>query len=201
MSSDILIIDGWHTYQIDLWVNDLVDETYPAGTLGWRQSHPNRLRLDPNELAAADLPVTIQLDWIKLTAMDSVVKGIPFPIEYEVAAGRPQKITLYYNTDKNPANSGTPIGTVTVGNQSQSTAFVPVRLAGLAAAETAPPSPELNYHLYLPSLQHKYVTCSGNCYVWNTSNVPVGSYYVCVRAEDGYNSSQQCSEAPVAVTQ
>ena len=40
MSRDILIQDGWNTYKIDLWADDVVDESYPANTPNWLQTRP-----------------------------------------------------------------------------------------------------------------------------------------------------------------
>jgi hypothetical protein len=35
---------------------------------------------------------------------------------------------------------------------------------------------------------------------WNTAGVPAGTYYVCARLNDGVQSSDVCSNAPVVIT-
>lgn len=193
MSRDIVILDGWNTYTIDLWANDVVDETYPPGTPDWRHSHPNRLRFDPNELLAGMLPVNIGLDWIKLTAMDEVNRGGIFPIQYDLTANGPVSLTFYYDTDTLPDNGRTLIGT-TVRPASQPT-LLPAHSYSIVQASAA--SPAQAYQVFLPITLNN--ACSGDCYVWNTAAVAPGTYYICINIQDAYNQTYRCSDAPLVV--
>jgi hypothetical protein len=192
MSRDIMISEGWNTYNIDLWASDVVDEAYPAGTPNWQQSQPNRMRFDPDELAASLAPAIIQLDYIRLTAMDTVQQGVPFPIQYAVTGTFPMTLSFYYTT--NPANTGTLIGTTvkTSANLSSSDAGTSNQVA-----HTSPLT--LTYQVYMPSVMRNSLTCGGSCFAWNTTNVAQGAYYICIKAQDAYNSTYQCSEAPMVV--
>ena len=196
VSRDIIILEGWNTYKVDLWAPDILDETYPAGTPNWLNSQPNRLRFDPDELAASLAPATIQLDWIKLTAMDEVKQGEPFPIEYEVNARLPATLTFYYDTDQNPANGRTQIGVTVLTSAASASNLASWNNAAPTSVQAAP---NLNYTVYLPFIERNYPLCTGNCYVWNTAGVAKGTYYVCINAQDAYNTTYQCSEAPVVI--
>jgi len=57
------------------------------------------------------------------------------------------------------------------------------------------------FTLYLPLVTKNYIgECPGNCYYWLVSDVPPGSYYICIEAEDAYgNFSTWYSEAPVVI--
>ncbi len=194
MTRDILIIDGWHTYSVDLWAPDAVDETYPAGTRGWRESHPNRLRFDPNEMFIGHLPVTIQLDWIKLNAMDFVKRGQRYVIQYELAAGRPNSLEFFYDTDRDAGNGRTRIAVVSVSTTAERSdggeQASPERNVALSAARAG--------RLYLPMVASA-PACSGSCYSWDTSSVPSGTYYIAVRTADAQGATEHYSEAPVIV--
>lgn len=194
MSRDIIIIDGWSTYKIDLWADDLVDETYPANTPTWQQSHPNRFRFDPNELLFEYLPVNIGLDYILLTAMDTVEEGNPFPILYALTGTFPMTLSFYYTTD--PANTGALIGT-TVKPAANARGLDASPSNQLAAASPL----TLTYQVYLPGVTRNFFNCTENCFPWNTTAVNGGAYYVCIKAQDAYNATYRCSEAPVVVSE
>jgi hypothetical protein len=179
MSRDVLLVDGWHTYSLDLWSDDLVDETLPSDTPSWLASHPNRLRFDPNELAASMLPVMIQMDWIKLTAMDTATRGAPFPIQILIDHP-PAKVATSFFFTTDPVAS-------------------PYQHAARAFAPADPvPGP---YRVYLPQVLRGY---SGGdeepgelTFLWDTAGVATGTYYVCVVADDRYNAVTACSDAPM----
>ncbi len=187
MSRDIMILEGWNTYKADLWAADVVDESYPPGTPNWQQSHPNRLRFDPDELAAALAPATIQLDWIKLTAMDEVTRGASFPIEYALNATGPVMLTFYYDTDTNPSNGRTLIGTSQVSAPSQNPHVRP------------PLTSNQTFTLFLPLVLRNAVSCTTTCLVWDTAAVSPATYYICIQSQDAYNTTYRCSEAPLIV--
>jgi hypothetical protein len=196
MSRDVIIQEGWNTYKLDLWAADLLDEAYPPGTPSWTASHPNRLRFDPDELAAALTPATIQLDWIKLNAMDEVSQGGSFPIEFTLAGTLPVTVTFYYDPDTNPSN-----GRFLIGTQAALAAGWKPAEPGAASDTVAQiiSSSGMTQTVFLPVIARNLIACSGNCYIWNTAGVPKGTYYICTDAWDAHNAAYRCSEAPVVV--
>jgi len=192
MSRDIILNEGWNVYKVDLWAADVVDESHPVQR-AWRASAPNRLRFDPTELALSHLPAAIKIDWIKLTAMDEVKAGAIFPIRFTVNSERAVDLTFYYDTDTNPGNGRTQIGTATVsavqaGSLEDS--------AGSAAADNT----GVAQKVFLPLIGHNFVNCNAPaCYAWDTSGVAPGTYYVCINSNDAYNTTYRCSEAPLVV--
>lgn len=189
MSRDVILLEGWNTYRIDLWANDIVDESHSVQR-PWLNSSPNRLRLDPSELNSSLLPVTVQLDWIKLTAVETVTQGEIFPISYNAKSSYPGTATFYYDLDTSPLNGKT---------------FIDTRNTAAAAnnwftndAKTNPnqQSVAATHQIYLPAVLNNY--CN-NCVYWDTSAVSPGTYYICAEIDDSYNSTYRCSEAPVIV--
>jgi hypothetical protein len=191
MSRDVMISEGWNEYHIDLWASDVIDEAYPAGTPNWWQSQPNRMRFDPDELASSLAPATILLDYIRLTAMDAVKQGDPFSILYTAAGTLPMTLSFYYTTS--PATAGTLIGAIVKASADSK---------GSDAATPKPaadrPSLPLSHQVYLP-VMHNFLDCGENCFAWSTTHVATGTYYICINAQDAYNSTYRCSEAPVVV--
>lgn len=180
LSRDIIIHEGWNEYNIDLWAPDIVDEAHPVQR-AWSSSAPNRLRFDPTELNSNLLPASIQLDWFKLTAMDEVVAGAPFNIEFDPSESS-ASFTFYYDTDTNPNNGRTLIGSS------------PRPVNGLEALASG------SFTIFLPALSNNYSPCTtAFCYGWQTSGVSAGQYFVCIEADDGTNTSYRCSESPVVV--
>ena len=188
MSRDIVLEEGWNTYKLDLWADDIVDEAHPVQR-SWLDSAPNRLRFDPAELYLNLLPKGIELDWIKLTAIDEVKQGGSFPIEYEVSDTDAVALTFYYDVDTNPDNGRSLIGTDDVLSASTTELVAPQN----TTTETG------DYFVFLPIILNNYYPCEGNCFRWDTSSVANGTYFICIESEDAYNSTYQCSEAPVIV--
>lgn len=181
MSRDVIVFEGWNTYNLDLWANDIVDEAHPVQR-SWLASAPNRLRFDPAELNSNLLPASFEIDWFKLTAMDEVNGGSPFSIEYEPNE-EGATYTFYYDSDTNPDNGHNLIGST-------------ARPATNAPAGTLGGS----NLIYLPALFSDFAQCTATgCYAWATSGVPAGEYYVCIEADDGLNTAYRCSEAPMIV--
>lgn len=191
MSRDIILLEGWQTYSVDLWQPDVVDEAHPIQR-SWLNSAPNRLRFDPSELNRDLLPAYIEIDWLKITAVDEVSRGDIFPIQFDVQSDLPVDLTIYYDTDANPSN-----GRSLITNVDQITA--PADASSAVLAE--PSALTANYSIYLPALYNRFVSdCSADsCYAWNTSGVQPGLYTICIQVDDGYNSAYQCSEAPVKI--
>ncbi|HEX6383624.1 MAG TPA: hypothetical protein VF177_03040, partial [Anaerolineae bacterium] len=188
MSRDIILNEGWNVYKVDLWAADVVDEAHPVQR-PWRASAPNRLRFDPSELALSLLPAVIEIDWIKLTATDEVNAGHIFPIRFTVDSGREVDLTFYYDTDTNPNNGRTQIGQATLA-----------AVTGNVRQLNVENSVGMAHKVFLPLIGYNFVSCSAtDCYAWNTSRVPAGTYYVCIHSEDSYNSTYRCSEAPLVI--
>ena len=190
MGRDLMILEGWNTYKADLWAPDVVDEVHPIQR-SWLDSAPNRLRFDPSELNSNLMPAHIQLDWIKLTAMDEVQAGDLFPILFEL--NKPGvELTFYYDTDTNPNNGRTLIGSTTIATSNNG-----ILQPAQPSEETITNMPHL---LYLPLMMNRYFECEANeCFIWDTTGVTPGTYYVCIEAEDEFNRFYQCSEAPMVV--
>lgn len=188
MSRDIILLEDWNTYKIDLWAADVVDEAHPVQR-SWQNSAPNRLRFDPTELHTSFLPRRFHIDWIKLTAMDEVNRNASFPIEFTVDSTRPTTLTFYYDTDTNPNNGRTRIGSTTRNTTTK-----------MEANNGRSTNQQATHWLYLPIINREAINCTGaDCYNWNTIGVPSGTYYICVNSNDGLNETYRCSEAPVRV--
>jgi hypothetical protein len=171
----ILLYEGWNTYKLDLWASDARD----AGStnLVWQEAHPNRLRLDPNELLPEFSPGYVHLDWIKLTATDEVIQGNLFPIQY-LSSESGATANVYYDTDTDSTNGRIPI---------QLPAPVPA------------PSPTLTNTVYLPLVVNNLVSDSQIVVMWDTTGVAPGTYWISIDADDGYNTTTWYSEAPINV--
>jgi len=199
VSQDIPYDVGYQTYSIDLYdtFNGQAEETQgecSSLSMTWQASGSVlQVRFDPNENISCN-PQTgssfiistcgdyVQnLDWIRLTAIDQVTKGNPFPIQ--ITLNRPpagMTLAFFYTT--------------TPANPTQS----PAQLY-------TPPAPPMGpFQLFLPLLMKNYPTFdtfpeTDVTYLWNTTNVSPGVYYICAQTNDGYNAATYCSEAPVQV--
>jgi len=194
MSRDMMLLEGWNTYSADLWAADAVDEAHPV-QVAWRDSSPNRLRFDPAELFLTRLPANVQIDWIKLTAMDEIAQGNSFAITYDLFATQPTATTFYYDTDTNPSNGASLIGTVpalaTYNGFEDGLYDDDSTESGLSVVDTG-----ADYSIYLPIIMNDY--CA-DCVYWDTTAVSLGEYYICAELDDSYNITYRCSEAPVKV--
>jgi hypothetical protein len=179
---------GWQTYTVDL--QDPVDGNseqtsvlYCPPGLHWLDTGPAlEMRFDPNENI---MGVTMhqELDWIRLTKMDEVVRGTPFTIKVglNVPWSELRSYHLYY-TDalQNPYQH-------------------PVLIYSPPT-----PTPFSGTTVYLPFVARDYVFVSGSdnvkTFLWETTNVTAGQYYLCIETESGKGSKPiYCSEAPVWV--
>ncbi len=140
-------------------------------------------RFDPNENIAS-IAMHQEFDWIRLTKLDSITQGGLFPIKVNLnkPANGLRSLTYYYTSDVN-------------------------RPTQYPAQIVQPSSqlPSAPFHVYLPNI----LTYSLDAFVgglkadvtayWNTAKVTPGEYYVCATADDGYNQSTYCSDAPMDV--
>jgi hypothetical protein len=174
---DIILYEGWNTYSLDLTAEDAVDNTLPRDRL-WLDSHPNRMRLDPNELMPELSPGFIHLDWVKLTAMDEVQRGTPYTIRF-VTSQSDVSYKAYYDTDRNPSNGLMPVRILAPSvEHGQYTVFLPLAFASYLDPDTR---------------------AAGSAIRWDTAGVPPGEYWIAVEVNDGLNTILWYSEAPVAV--
>jgi hypothetical protein len=187
MGRDLIILEGWQTYKVDLWAPDVVDEAHPVQR-SWQESSPNRLRFDPSELRSDLMPAHVKLDWIKLTAMDEVKVGEVFPILFNVSKSE-TTLTFYYEPEHNPHNQRMLIGQTNLQTTTQTNDIN----TGLINS---------SHTVYLPLIMYNsgVLDCPDDrCFAWNTANIAPGIYHVCIEVEDAYNSFYQCSEAPFVV--
>lgn len=177
---------GWQTYFVDLW--DSVQGYPEQGSCSPLQSWSSanqvvKLRFDPNENWTGNLvPAMIfhqQFDWFRLTQVDQVTHGTPYPIQIALNKS-PAGVTLnyYYTTDRQQ----------------------PTQHAALPYTVSSPP-PTGPFRLFLPMIFRGVSTSVPNSvnYLWDTSSVTPGQYYVCVVSNDGYNTTTYCSDAPMNV--
>jgi len=182
--------EGWNEYTIDLATAQL--DTMRENHSTWTSVQPRGFRLTPNE---GTLSQWMHLDYAKLTARSRADSF--FAIQWDLVNpdSDPITTTLYYDTDTDPDNGKTLITTLpTVG--------VSCSGQGRALNEHSPgisSSDAYTYFLHLPWVTRHYYACSGNCYVWGTSSVAAGDYYVYAELDDGYNVTSWYSETPVEI--
>lgn len=204
VSHDIPLNVGWQTYSIDLSdpFNGVAEEV--AGScnglgLHWLDSKPiTRFRMDPNENILG-VPLEQQLDWVRLTKMEQVLRGSVFPIRIGLnkLPGEIPLVEFYYTNDLNnptqhPAQelistSATVDFEVfpSTGESKQEVALQQLTSLPLAVKNYLPSD--------LPGVAHEYI------FSWDTTGVNPGEYFVCTRVNDSLNEAIYCSEAPVRV--
>ncbi len=209
VSQDIPFDVGYQTYSIDLFNTFNGTAEAMAGECAglpntWTGSSPVlEMRFDPNENISCNPQTTDptnrsfivstcgdyvqKLDWIRLTQMDSVNRGQPYRIEMglnKTPASVPS-ITYYYTDDLNNKTKYT------------AQAFVPPTPAPFGAHPVFLPA-----LLNAPTPQGDLPAVTNSVtYLWDTTNVSAGTYYVCTALNDGVSTKLNiyCSETPVAV--
>jgi hypothetical protein len=196
VSQDIPFDIGWRTYSIDLYnaYNGSAEETSGDCTPdnpSWASSGTVKdLRLDPNENVTAfsdpisgGAPFHQYIDWIKLTAMDSVARGTPYLIKLDLnrPPGDVSRAEYFY--------------TSSLSNPTQH-----------PAARWSPPQPAGPFRAFVPLIWRPGSVAGADTlpdvdlsYWWNTNGVGVGTYYLCVRLTAGPNTTTFCSAAPLQV--
>lgn len=102
VTKDMIIYENWQTYSVDL-SKALIEESSLGP--GWT-SAPSAFRMNPSEMP---IPMMFHTDFVTLTGDEQVQTGVPFPIYYQTTPGSGLTISLFYDTDANPANGRTPI--------------------------------------------------------------------------------------------
>lgn len=190
ISHDIPYEVGWHTYSIDLY--DPLNGTPIASTgcalTPWKDTgRIIGLRFDPNENWTGNMvPAAVfhqELDWIRLTKPTRVASGDTFPIRvtFNKTPEELNELEFFYTSDRtNPLMH---------------------RIESAKSVQGAPAATAGPYSIYLSvalrggsSSQPAAFT-----YNWSTANIPSGEYYICVQAEDDFNESVFCSQAPLQV--
>jgi hypothetical protein len=185
VSDDIVFDPGWQTIVVDL--HDPVSGTTEdfAGPANctmthWTSAPAQWLRFDVNENATAST-FHQMIDYISLSSIDRVKRGARYPISITSTEDLDSlNLSFYYTTDRsNPTQHE-------------------VKLAKPASV------PSGGYSVFLPftlhtAPDHPVTAPSGTGYSWDTSGVAAGEYYVCVQANDGLNTTTQCSLAPMQI--
>ena len=194
ITQDWELREGWYTYTLDLATVELEIESL-GSTTTWTGTQPHILRLTPNE---GTLSQWMHLDYAKLTARSRADSF--FAIQWDLVNpdSDPITTTLYYDTDTDPDNGKTLITTLpTVGVSCSGQGRVSRVSYGHSPGISS--SDPYTYFLHLPWVTQHYYACSGNCYVWGTSSVAAGDYYVYAELDDGYNVTSWYSETPVEI--
>ncbi len=187
---------GWNTYTIDLW-NPLYgtpEATSPYTTsscskMKWIDSHSViQVRFDPNENYTGVLfPNTVppmafvqKFAWMRLTKTEQVTIGDILKIGFNLNKDMPNSQVDFFYTNNLSDPTQNPVSTPILSTQ-DTLAVNPIFLP-------------LIYN-YLP----EYIEGSQNI-PWDTSGATPGEYYICAVANDGYNQTTFCSDAPVKLT-
>jgi len=172
-TEDMVIYEGWHTYSLDL-SQALIDPSTPSGS--WT-GQPRVFRMDPHEMPLA---ASFHVDFVTLTGDERVTAGTPFRVIYQTTPAAGVNVTLYYDSDTNPANGRT------------------------LMVQYNPPAPAPSLHsLFLPlgmrSFNAEINLLTGTGWAWDTIGVPAGTYYVLADVNDGVMTTTWYSETPVIV--
>jgi hypothetical protein len=204
VSQDIPLDVGWHTYTIDLHDSYNGSPEQAAGRCDglrhWNDnSQINRFRFDPNE-NIRNIPLHQQLDWIRLTKVDRVTQGNPFPVQ--ISLNKPSKglsrIDFYYTNNLSQPTQHKADGKILSGQSQganpEAAVLQPAETAGLGRNRVILPLVMANFvEIDFPPLT------DGVNFSWSTSNVSPGEYYLCTVVGDAYNQATYCSEAPIQV--
>ena len=170
-TDDMVIYEGWHTYTIDL------SSAYITSSGSW-SGNPKTFRFDPLETSGGDV---VNLDFMALTAEQSVTQGNPYSVIYNPLGGGSTTVTFSYDDDTNASNGFTPAAEY---------ATVAAELAWAFGVHT----------VFMPIIMlPEEIPLNGLVYVWDTSSVSKGDYYIVATITDGVTSTIWYSELPVTV--
>ncbi len=180
----------WQTYTVDLYdpLNGIPEEKTPADCplVSWRDQASVGpvvdFRLDPNENILGSV-MHQEFDWLRISRVEQVTQGKPVKIRV-VLNKPPSEVTLqfYYTT-----NLSQP--TQNLASNYHATIFAAPNFLYLPIIFAV----DQNYDPFVDQLPADVI------YIWNTSGVAPGEYYLCAQAGDGYNQASYCSQAPVQI--
>jgi len=179
---DVVIYEGWRTYTLDLQTASIES----ISRYHWTDGQWTWFRFDVDEMPST---MRFHLDYVKLTANDEA--DAAFNIRWELNDPDSTDVTLeLYAVDGQ--NQRTLIGIVANGQ---------VRRPSMTQ-EQVQPGETYSYTVYLPLVMQNYCPpCDqeGNCFTWYTTDIPAGTYYIQIEADDGYNHTEWTSETPVVI--
>ena len=197
VGNDMPLYEGWNTFHVDMW-GDIQDDEVP-GNAPWRSVSPTILRFDPHEIPPS---TQFEVDYIKLTAVNEA--NASFDIRWDVSDPKDNDvtITIWFTTD-GPGTTGTRTGdrTLIATIQPDGRVIHPARPSPMTVASQS----SGNYKIYVPLIMSNYTysppppPCEGNCYRWDTSGWPEGTYYIHIDADDGHSVTSWCSDIPVVI--
>jgi hypothetical protein len=197
---------GWQEYTIDLQdAHDGAPMQSPGcpGGLTWSTStNITKMAFKPTENVLG-IDLAQKLDWITLTQVDRIARGLTFPIQISLNKSPtlvPTRTFYYTSSLSNPRqNLAQQSTSMPVSKRPASSTRAPANKQAQAGNGfflpliSVSPQPTPTPHPPPPSVPNEVD------YAWDTSSVPAGTYFICVDLNDGVNQTLYCSEAPVQV--
>jgi hypothetical protein len=180
---------GWQEYSADMYDswNGEPAARWPSSCpwVSWKNETGtiHELRFEPNE-NITDVSFYQEVDWIRMTMVDQIKQGQPYSIKANLNVPKEQlhSINFYYTNN--------------LDNPTQHQAYSPPPISQ---------PPDDSFRLFMPVIVSLFSTPSSGYppadvnFDWDTSMVNPGQYYICALANDGYNQSTYCSDAPIQV--
>lgn len=184
VTNDIPLRAGWNEFTVNLLRPDVMDEpSDPACNITWgggatSQGLRQRFRLDMFEIPVA---TTFHIDWVRLTTTDTVKAGAAFPIEF-VTNQAGLNVAYFYDTDRIQGNGPEP------------------RLGQVVPPSLARPAADLAFQVFLPLTMVGSNSVAGvNTYMWNTTGIAPGNYYIRIEATRAGVTTAWYSETPITI--
>jgi len=172
VTKDMVVNEGWNLYQTDLATAQF-EHTSPGS--GWSGTQ-TIFRFDPNEIVDK---VDVHLSCVALTAPEKA--DASFTIRW---------VDFYNDTSTvDPCYRGSVLDTTVVAAQEQGT-LATTQVDIYYDTDTNPST---------KTLIASDVSATALKYVWNTSGVTPGTYYIHLVAKDGFNTVGRYSELPVTI--
>ncbi len=180
-SENIILLQGWHVYSLDLSQALLV-----PGSPAWTASNWTNFRLDPNENVTGETWHNSIIDDIRITGPPESDGFFAITWRIDNPEDEPVTLELYYDND----NRGLDGVEIDEGGA----------LATDGGSTLSPPTASLSLDqnlIYSPLLARN--ACWGDCQAWYTSGVPSGEYFIYGCVNDGVNQLCRYSDVPVLI--
>jgi hypothetical protein len=194
VSRDIPYDVGWHTYVIDLYDSFMGTpiDSAPSGCgyKPWKDAGTIiRLRFDPNENWTGNTPGIApmvfheEIDWIRLTKDIQENQGGKFTIQARLSKPSSQLRDIQYYYTTNP--------------HAPPQSWILMRYN---VTQAQPPAMSGSHMIFLPNIQNQFdADPTSSYFLWDTTGVAPGDYYICTQVADQVNQAAYCSEVPVKV--